>query len=47
VRAIDGLKEQLAARTSDRDSLARFTDIRDTVVEADRIRAEAGQILTP
>jgi hypothetical protein len=45
VSTIDGLKEQLATTTSERDSLARFSEIRDTVVEADRIRAEAGQIL--
>jgi hypothetical protein len=41
IRAIDGLREQLAAMTSDRDSLLRFSEIRDTVVEADRIRTEA------
>lgn len=45
VRAIDGLRDELATMTSDRDSLARFSDIRDTVIEADRIRSEAGQIL--
>ncbi|WP_230413305.1 DUF4041 domain-containing protein [Paraburkholderia antibiotica] len=39
------MKEQLAATTADRDSLLRFADVRDTSVEADRIRAEAAQVL--
>ncbi len=44
--AIADLREQLATATADRDSLSRFVDIRDTVVEADRIRFEAAQILS-
>ncbi|WP_454805341.1 DUF4041 domain-containing protein [Paraburkholderia fungorum] len=43
--AIVTLREQLATTTADRDSLFQFVDIRDTAVEADRIRAEADQIL--
>ncbi|NML35482.1 DUF4041 domain-containing protein [Paraburkholderia sp. G-4-1-8] len=43
--ALATLKEQLAATTADRDSLLRFADVRDTSVEADRIRAEAAQVL--
>jgi hypothetical protein len=43
--AIATLNEQLATTTADRDSLSKFVAIRDTVVEADRIRAEADQIL--
>ncbi|MBB5466624.1 hypothetical protein OKW30_001331 [Paraburkholderia sp. Clong3] len=43
--AIAALREQLAATTADRDSLSQFVSIRDTSVEADRIRAEAAQIL--
>lgn len=39
------LREQLVATTADRDSLAQFSSIRDTSVEADRIRAEAAQVL--
>ncbi|KWI25664.1 hypothetical protein WM04_25860 [Burkholderia ubonensis] len=34
--AIADLREQLATATADRDSLSKFVDIRDTVVEADR-----------
>ncbi|WP_232515131.1 hypothetical protein [Burkholderia ambifaria] len=43
--AISDLRQQLATATADRDSLSKFVDIRDTVVEADRIRSEAAQIL--
>ncbi|MGG1947550.1 DUF4041 domain-containing protein [Trinickia sp. NRRL B-1857] len=42
---IADLRVQLATATADRDSLSKFVDIRDTVVEADRIRSEAAQIL--
>lgn len=42
---IADLREQLATATADRDSLSKFVGIRDTVVEADRIRFEAAQIL--
>ncbi|HKU26342.1 MAG TPA: hypothetical protein VJQ54_12785, partial [Candidatus Sulfotelmatobacter sp.] len=44
--ALATLKEQLAATTADRDSLSRFANVRDTSVEADRIRAEAAQVLS-
>lgn len=45
MQSIATLQAQLAATTADRDSLFQFVDIRDTSVEADRIRAEATQIL--
>jgi len=44
-QVIAALREQLVATTSDRDSLLKFVDIRDTVLEADRIRTEAAQVM--
>ncbi|MEM5299903.1 hypothetical protein VSR82_37240 [Burkholderia sp. JPY481] len=45
-QAIATLQEQLRSTTADRDSLAKFVDIRDTALEADRIRAEASQLMS-
>ncbi|MBN3854041.1 DUF4041 domain-containing protein [Paraburkholderia sp. Ac-20340] len=43
--AIATLQEQLRSAAADRDSLAKFVDVRDTALEADRIRAEAAQLM--
>ncbi|WP_322093718.1 DUF4041 domain-containing protein, partial [Paraburkholderia bannensis] len=45
-QAIAGLQEQLTAATAEKDSLSKFVDVRDTALEADRIRGEASQILS-
>lgn len=44
-RVIAGLTGRLGAMEADRDSLSRFIDIRDTSVEAERIKIEAAATL--